>query len=143
MSTKQVKLLFILSFAAMLVLYAITFGYYKTVNIILDEYILILLTIPLLIISMYFKQKLKYIEVIDFNKNSNISLKSTLIFFLFFQVVDYIYEDGFIGMISQWFIYWIMGVITFMVLNIINYYRNYKLLKIYTLQKEQFENNTF
>ena len=40
---------------------------------------------------------------------------------MIFQVVDYIYEDGFIGMISQWFLYWIMGIIALLLMGIINY----------------------
>ena len=128
MSHNQIKLLFWVSLIAILGIYSITLGYYKTVNIILDEYIILLLTLPLLATSLYYKQKLKYVEIIDFNKNNNISLKSTLLFFLLFQVIDYIYEDGFIGMISQWFIYWSMGIITFMLLNLINLYRNHRLL---------------
>jgi hypothetical protein len=50
-------------------------------------------------------------------------------FFLIFQVVDYYMEDGFIGMISQWFLYWVMGIIALLLMQIINYYKNYKLIQ--------------
>jgi hypothetical protein len=38
-------------------------------------------------------------------------------------------EDGFIGMISQWFLYWVMGIIALLLMQIINYYKNYKLIQ--------------
>jgi len=77
----------------------------------------------------YLKNRLKDFEIIDFNKNNQFSLKSSIGFFLIFQVVDYFYEDGFIGMISQWFLYWVLGIITFLLLQTINYFKNYQLLK--------------
>ena len=77
----------------------------------------------------FFAQTVKDFEIIDFNKNSNFSLQSTIMFFLIFQVVDYYMEDGFIGMISQWFLYWIMGIIALLLMQIINYYKNYKMIQ--------------
>ena len=41
---------------------------------------------------------------------------------------DYYYEDGFRGMISQWFLYWIYGIIALLLIQAINYYKNYKML---------------
>ena len=43
-------------------------------------------------------------------------------------MVDYISEDGFIGMISQWFFYWIMGLIALVLMETINYLKNYQLI---------------
>lgn len=131
MNQRDIKLLFLFSFIAIFVTYSVFLGDFKTVGLITDEYIFIVVLIPLWIISFIYKQKLKYYEIIDFNQNSGITLKSTVLFFLAFQVIDYIYEGGFIGMISQWFLYWIMGLISFMILNIVNYHRNYKLLKLH------------
>lgn len=130
MSQNRVKLLFLVSFLGMMAVYLSVLGKYKMVSIMLDEYIFIGAVFPLLLISLFYKRKLKGLETIDFNANSNLTLKNTLLFFLAFQVIDYIYEDGFIGMISQWFIYWIMGVITVIILDIINTYKNLKLLKL-------------
>lgn len=124
------KTLFLLSFIAIIFTYSIVLGEVKTVSIILNEYIFILLTIPLFFTLLYYKQKLKTYELIDFNKNNTPSLKSTIGFFLFFQVIDFIYEDGFIGMISQWFMYWIMGLIALLIIEIVNYHRNYKIISL-------------
>ena len=85
--------------------------------------------VPLICIYLYFRVKLKDYEIIDFNKNTNLSFKTTVILFMIFQVVDYIQQDGFIGMISQWFLYWIMGLITLVLMEIINFYKNYKVLQ--------------
>jgi len=130
MSQKQIKLLFLFSFIAIVITYSVFLGEVKTIGLFIDEYLFILALIPLWIISFYYKRKLKNIEIIDFNANGNFTLKSTILFFLVFQVIDYISENGFIGMISQWFLYWVMGIISFMILNIVNYYRNYKVIKL-------------
>ncbi|MGB1227295.1 MAG: hypothetical protein ACPG9K_05330 [Poseidonibacter sp.] len=128
MSQISTRNLFILSFIAIISVYFYVFGQEKTIELIKEEYMFILALIPVTIAYLYFKIKLKGKELIDFNKNSAISFKSTITFFLIFQVVDYIAEDGFIGMISMWFLYWIMGVLVLLVMEIINYYKNYKLL---------------
>lgn len=120
--------LFILSFVAMISIYVYVFGQDKTIEMIKAEYLFILGLIPLSLAFVFFKFKLKNYELRDFNQNNNISLKSTVVFFLIFQVVDYISYDGFIGMISQWILYWIMGLIALLLLENINYYRNYKLI---------------
>lgn len=122
--------LFILSFVAMISIYLYVFGQDKTIEMIKAEYLFILGLIPLSLAFVFFKFKLKNYEIRDFNQNSNLSLKSTVVFFLIFQVVDYVSYDGFIGMISQWILYWIMGLIAILLLENINYYKNYK--AIYT-----------
>jgi hypothetical protein len=122
-------LLFSLTFVAIIATYLFVLGESKTIEIIKNEYLFILGLIPLGFTYLYFKFKLKEFEIIDFNKNSNLSLQSTIIFFLIFQVVDYYMEDGFIGMISQWFLYWVMGIIALLLIQIINYYKNYKLIQ--------------
>lgn len=120
--------LFILSFVAMISIYLYVFGQDKTIEMIKAEYLFILGLIPLSLAFVFFKFKLKNYEIRDFNQNSNLSLKSTVVFFLIFQVVDYVSYDGFIGMISQWILYWIMGLIAILLLANINYYKNYKLI---------------
>ena len=120
--------LFSLTFIAIITIYLYVLGEDKTIEIIKDAYLYIFSLVPLGLIYVYFKFKLKEYEIIDFNKNTNFSFQTTVVFFLIFQVVDYIYEDGFIGMISQWFLYWIMGIIALLLMGIINYYKNYRLL---------------
>ncbi len=121
--------LFTLTFVAIIATYLFVLGESKTIEIIKNEYLFILGLIPLGFTYLYFKFKLKDFEIVDFNKNSNLSLQSTIMFFLIFQVVDYYMEDGFIGMISQWFLYWVMGIIALLLMQIINYYKNYKLIQ--------------
>jgi len=118
--------LFILSFIAIISIYLYVFGQDKTIEMIKEEYLFILGLIPLFLAFVFFKFKLKNYELRNFNQNSNLSLKSTVVFFLIFQVVDYVSYDGFTGMISQWILYWIMGLIALLLLENINYYKNYK-----------------
>jgi hypothetical protein len=113
----------------MIAVYLFVLGENRTIEILEEDYLYVLGLVPLSLAFLYFKFKLKDYEIINFNKNSNISLKSTIMFFLIFQVVDYYSEGGFIGMISQWFIYWIMGIIALLLMETINYYKNYKLLQ--------------
>lgn len=117
--------LFIASLIAILTTYLIVLGQEKTVALIKAEYLFILGLIPLALILVFFKIKLKSYQIIDYTKNT-IPLKQTIVIFFIFQVIDYIYEGGFIGMISQWFLYWIMGLIALLVIENINHYKNYK-----------------
>jgi hypothetical protein len=120
--------LFILSFFAIISTYLYVFGQDKTIEMIKEEYLYIVGLFVLTAIFIFFKFKLKDYEIREFPQN-NLSFKSTVLFFLIFQVVDYISEDGFIGMISQWFFYWIMGLIALVLMENINYLKNYQLLK--------------
>ncbi len=120
--------LFILSFIGIITIYLYILGENKTIEIIKNEYLFILAIVPLGLVFLYLKFKLKDYEIIDYNKNNTFSIQSTIVFFLIFQVVDYFMEDGFIGMISQWFLYWVMGIIAVLLMQNINYYKNYKIL---------------
>ncbi|MDD2887096.1 MAG: hypothetical protein PHY66_04795 [Aliarcobacter sp.] len=125
---KQLSLFFV-TFIFIICVYVFLLGENKTIEIIKDEYLYLLSLIPLGFIFLYFKFKLKDYELIDFNKNSNLSFQTTVILFVVFQVIDYIQKDGFIGMISQWFFYWIMGVIALFLMENINYLKNYVVIK--------------
>ena len=119
--------LFILSFISIIATYLYVFGQERTIEIIKEEYISIIGLIVLTAVFLFFKFKLKDFEIREFPQN-NLSFKSTVLFLLIFQVVDYISEDGFIGMISQWFFYWIMGLIALVLMETINYLKNYQLI---------------
>ncbi|WP_419765032.1 MAG: hypothetical protein ACNI28_01225 [Arcobacter sp.] len=121
--------LFAITFVAIISIYLYVLGENKTIQIIKDEYLFILGLIPIGFVFLYFKFKLKGYEIVNFTQNNRPSLQSTILFFLIFQVVDYVSEDGFIGMISQWFMYWIMGIIALLLMETINYYKNYKQLQ--------------
>jgi len=129
MTNKQIGQLFLATFVAILIIYSIFLGNVKTILLLLDATTYILIALGLSFVLWYYKRKLKTVEILDFNKNSNLTFQSTTLFFLFFQVIDYIYEGGFIGMISQWFFYLIMGIIAFIVITIINYYKNIQYYK--------------
>ncbi|MDD3055343.1 MAG: hypothetical protein PHE16_05630 [Aliarcobacter sp.] len=118
--------LFTVTFIVIIVVYLFVFGESKTIELIKTQYLYILGLIPLGLIFIYCRFKLKDYEIIDFNKNAKFSFSTSVIFFVIFQIVDYIQEDGFIGMISQWFFYWVMGIIALFLMKIINYYKNYK-----------------
>ena len=118
--------LFTVTFIAIIVVYLFVFGESKTIELIKTQYLYILGLIPLGLIFIYYRFKLKDYEIIDFNKNAKFSFTTSVIFFVIFQIVDYIQEDGFIGMFSQWFFYWVMGIIALFLMEIINYYKNYK-----------------
>ena len=118
--------LFTVTFIVIIAVYLFVFGESKTIELIKTQYLYILGLIPLGLIFIYCRFKLKDYEIIDFNKNTKFSFSTSVIFFVIFQIVDYIQEDGFIGMISQWFFYWVMGIIALFLMEIINYYKNYK-----------------
>lgn len=120
--------LFVVTFIAIISTYLMVFGENKTIEMIKEEYLFLVALFIISITVIFFKFKLKDYELINFNKNNSFSLQSTLVFFLIFQVVDYIMEDGFIGMISQWFLYWVMGLIALLLMEAINYYKNYQLI---------------
>jgi len=124
-------LLFTTLLIAIGVVYINILGEYKTIGLILDQYILIAIIIIAWFISLYFSFKLRAQPKLKFVQN-NQSFKSMITIFLIFQVVDYYFEDGFIGMISQWFLYWLFGVLSLIVMKILN---QYKTLKFIQLQK--------
>ncbi len=120
------KLLLLISLVAISIVYYIFLPFNKIVNIILNEYIIIVITLILIVIYQYFKLKLKGKLLHEFIPNTNhVEIQSTLIFFIVFQIIDFYYEDGFIGMISQWFLYWIFGLLAYFLTHNINFYKNY------------------
>ena len=120
--------LFIVTLIVIIISYFSLFGGNKTFELIKNEYLFIIGTFCLFVIMLYFKNKIQNYQLIDFTKNSNLSFKSTILIFLFCEIYDYYNEGGFLGMISQWFVYWIMGVFAFLLVENINYYKNYKLI---------------
>ncbi|MEA3553411.1 MAG: hypothetical protein U9R39_03285 [Campylobacterota bacterium] len=127
----NIKLLLLLSLILMGGVYSIFLSQKEVLDIVKSEYILISINIVFLAVLLFFKNKLKETEILNFLKNTNsVSLKSTLLFFLIFQAVDFYYEDGFLGMISQWFMYWLFAILALLLTNNINYYKNYKYYNI-------------
>lgn len=121
--------LFSLTLISIIAVYIFLLGESKTIEIIKNDYLYLLSLIPMGLIYLYFRLKLKDYELIDFNKNANLSFRTSIIIFLVFEVIDYIQKDGFIGMISQWFFYWVMSIIALVLVENINYLKNYVLIK--------------
>ncbi len=121
--------LFTVTLISIIAVYIFLLGESKTIEIIKNDYLYLLSLIPMGLIYLYFRLKLKDYELIDFNKNANLSFRTSIIIFLVFEVIDYIQKDGFIGMISQWFFYWVMSIIALVLVENINYLKNYVLIK--------------
>ena len=126
----NIKLLLISTLVGVFLTYFIFLTPEVIYKIILEEYIFLALAMCLFSVFLFYKIKLKNQNIISYIPNLNhVDLKTTLIFFFIFQIVDFYYEDGFIGMISQWFIYWVFAFIAWLLTNNINFYKNYKLYK--------------
>jgi len=128
----RINLLLILTLFAISIVYFLFLPLDKILFLIKDEYIIYIINIFLLGLLIYQKLKLKGLEILEIIPNLNyISIKSSILFFIIFQVVDYYYEDGFIGMISQWFSYWLFGVLAYFLTHNINMYKNILYYKQY------------
>ena len=121
------KFLLIISLLAINIVYYFLFSSFKIFTLVVEEYVFIGITFLMWIIYRYFKFILNGKQLFEFIPNTNyIELKSTVIFFLIFEVVDFYMEDGLIGMISLWFSYWLFGVLAYLLTHNINFYKNYK-----------------
>lgn len=137
-TTLSIKKLLIATFFAISITYYIFLTPDAILDIVKEEYIFISIAVLLFGVFIYYKIKLKEFTLISYIPNTNsVDLKTTIIFFLIFQAVDYYYEDGFIGMISQWFIYWVFGIIAWLVTNNINLYKNHYFYKYESMSNKR------
>mgnify|MGYP000856732252 CR=1 FL=1 len=74
--------LFSFTFISIISIYLFVLGEDKTIEIIKNQYLFILSLVPLIGIYLYFRVKLKDCEIINFNKNTNLSFKTTVILFM-------------------------------------------------------------
>lgn len=133
-----IKRLLTISFVGIAITYYMFLTPEVIFQIIKDEYIFLGITLCLVFVFLYYKNKLKDLTLISYIPNINqVDLKTTLLFFLLFQAIDFYYEDGFIGMISQWFMYWVFAVIAWLVTNNINYYKNYQFYKYESMSNKR------
>jgi len=123
------KLLFSFTLLITLASYIYLLGEVRTIQLIVNEIIFVLLVFPLLLLYFYFKSKLKGYDVEHLMNKQQLSFRTTLLLFLVLQAFDYYYEDGFIGMISQWFFYWILGLLSLLLIDTLHFYRISKLLR--------------
>jgi len=124
------RFLFFLSSLAIGIVYYFFFPIDTIKDIILDEYITIMIALISMVVFFILKLKLKDKLIFEFIPNTNyVNIKSTFLFFLFFEMIDFYFEDGYIGMIKLWFSYWVFGVIAYFVTHCINYYKNIQAYK--------------
>lgn len=136
--TIDVKNLLVVSFFCVAIVYYIFLTPDEILKIVKDEYIFLGVGGFLLLSYLYLKRKLKDLTVISYIPDINkVNLKITIVFFVLFQGVDYYYEDGFKGMISQWFIYWVFGIIAWLLTNSINLYKNFQFYKYESMSEHR------
>jgi hypothetical protein len=138
------KLLLFISSLAIGVVYCVLFPTNKIINIILDEYITIIVAFVSMIVYFRLKSKLKDKLIFEFIPNTNyVDIKSSFLFFIFFEIIDFYFEDGYIGMVKLWFSYWVFGVIAYFVTHSINFYKNIQAYKMHNAgnlnTKEKYE----
>jgi len=120
-------LLLLGTFVAISSSYYYLFSTHIILNIIKEEYILIGFVIFSFILHLYMYFKLKKYDIIPFiPKLGKIPLFQSIIFFTIFEIVDYFYEDGIMGAIKLWYMYWLFGILSLNIMYIFNYYKNIK-----------------
>lgn len=136
--TIDVKILLLSSLFCIGIVYAIFLTPQEILKIVQEEYIFLAIAGVSVLSFLYLKRKLRGLKVISYLPDTNsVNLKTTLMFFLLFQAVDFYYEDGFIGMISQWFIYWVFAMIAWMLTNSINLYKNLQFYKYESMSEHR------
>ena len=126
------KNIFIITFLFIISTYIYVFGENKTLEILQNEYILfsVLIFLTMAFFILRFKVKNENIDLSIIPKTPILPIKQSIVFFIVFCAIDYYSEDGFEGMITQWIIYWIFGLISLVLLNFISFYKVYKMIKI-------------
>lgn len=103
----------------------------KIFTIIFDEKWSFLFVLISFVIYLYLKNKLKDKDIFELIPNLNlVHIKQALGLFLLFSFIDYYFEDGFIGMISLWLMYWLFAVGIYLLMNAFNLYKNLQVYKI-------------
>ena len=128
------KVILIISFTIISILYYFLFKYEEIITIIKDEFILSGFIILSFIIHLYMYLKVNKYDILPFiPKLGQVPIFQSLIFFTIFEIVDYFYEDGIIGAIKLWYTYWLFGILSLNIMYILNYYKNIKFynLKLY------------
>jgi len=133
-----IKKLLLLTLMAISIVYYIFLTPEVVYKIVVEECLFLGIALCLYALFIYYKIKLKDLTLISYIPNINdVDLKTTLVFFAIFQVVDFYFEDGFIGMISQWFVYWVFAVIAWLVSNNINFYKNFQFYKYESMSNKR------
>jgi len=111
--------------------YYYLFNINEILSIIKDEYILSGFVIFSFVILLYSYIKLKNYDILPFvPKLGLVPIKQSIVFFIIFEIIDYYSEDGIIGAIKLWYMYWLFGVLSLNLMYIFNYFRNFKFYNI-------------
>lgn len=121
-------------YTACLIVIVNVYYFYLGKNVLIEqvkeEYLFILVLTLLLGVFIYMSSKLKKIGIDKIVISNQISFKSTIIFFILFEIYDYYSFDGLEGMIKQWLFYWILGAISLLLMYCI---QAYKVLKYHEI----------
>jgi len=133
-----IKKLLVATLIGIAIIYYIFLTPKNIYQIVTDELLFLGIAFCLWIVFIYYKVKLKDLTLISYIPNLNdVDIKTTLGFFVIFQIVDFYFEDGFIGMISQWFVYWVFAIIAWLVTNNINFYKNFQFYKYESMSNKK------
>ena len=115
-----------ITFVSISIIYYFLFTLNEIIEIVKDEYIVILIAFFMICIYVFFQKRLQGKILYEFIPTSEyVSIKSTIVFFVIFEAIDYYYEGGFVGMVKLWVSYWFFGVIAYFLTYNINFYKNY------------------
>lgn len=124
------KTLFILTLPTIFLIYSFVLTPPQIVNIIVEELLTLAFVFILFLIYSVMKKMLSKKVIYQLiPKNSHVPVKQTLLIFFALQLLDFYFEDGFIGMISLWWMYWLFGIGVYFLMDIINFYKNLKAYK--------------
>jgi len=126
----SVFLLIITAFSISGVYYYL-FSIDEIITIIKEEYILAIFVFISILLHTYSYIKLKKYDILPFIPQlGKVPIIQSTIFFVIFEIVDYYSEDGFIGAIKLWYMYWMFGLLTWNLVFLFNYYKNFKFYSI-------------
>ena len=125
-------LLLLCTFIVITLSYYYIFDINEIISIIKEEYILGFFVILSFVLLSYLYFKLNKYDILPFiPKLGKVPILQSIVFFAIFEIVDYYYEDGIIGAIKLWYMYWLFGILSLNLMYVFNYYKN---LKFYNLK---------
>jgi hypothetical protein len=124
-------LLLVVTFFSICIAYYYLFDLNEIITILKEEYILSSFVALSFIILLYSYLKLKKYDILPFiPKLGKVPIKQSIVFFSIFEIIDYYSEDGIIGAIKLWYMYWLFGILSLNLMYIFNYYKNFKFYKL-------------
>ena len=124
-------LLLVATFIIICSTYYYLFNMSNIIDIIKEEYILSAFVILSFILHLLAYIRLRNLDILPFiPKLGRVPILQSILFFAIFEIVDYIYEDGIIGAIKLWYMYWLFGILSLNIIYIFNYYKNMKFYNI-------------